>query len=113
MTRNRPVAFSLPPQRALASLILVSNLNRGSRNAAFPINTEDPDEARTYSWSTTFCGPEPSALALVLSLAAGCKSQPAARTDQQLTTDIQAKINGESALTGQNIQVSVVNGVAT
>jgi BON domain len=52
-------------------------------------------------------------LALVLSLAAGCKNQPAARTDQQLTTDIQAKINGESALTGQNIQVSVVNGVAT
>ena len=36
------------------------------------------------------------ALALVLGLAAGCKSQPAARTDQQLTTDTQAKINGES-----------------
>ena len=52
-------------------------------------------------------------LALVLGLAAGCKNQPAARTDQQLTTDVQAKINGESALTGQNIQVSVVNGVAT
>jgi BON domain len=53
------------------------------------------------------------ALALVLGLAAGCKNQAAARNDQQLTSDIQAKINGESALTGQNIQVSVVNGIAT
>lgn len=54
-------------------------------------------------------------LALVLGLAAGCKNQqqPAARTDQQVTTDIQGKINGESALAGQNIQVSVANGVAT
>src|SRR5579859_4848476 len=57
-------------------------------------------------------------LALVLSLAAGCKQkadvqQPAARTDQQVTSDIQAKIQGETALAGQNIQVSVNNGVAT
>lgn len=37
----------------------------------------------------------------------------APRTDQQLTSDIQAKISGEGALNGQNIQVSVVNGVAT
>jgi hypothetical protein len=53
-------------------------------------------------------------LVLVLGLAAGCKTQqPVARTDQQITSDIQAKINGESALASQNIQVSVVNGVAT
>jgi hypothetical protein len=35
------------------------------------------------------------------------------RDDQQIGSDIQAKITGESALTGQNIQVSVANGVAT
>jgi hypothetical protein len=52
-------------------------------------------------------------LALILLAAAGCRNQPAARTDQQLTSDIQAKISSESALAGQNIQVSVANGVAT
>lgn len=55
---------------------------------------------------------------LALSLVVGCKShqsaeQAAARTDQQISSDIQAKIAGESALAGQNIQVSVSNGVAT
>ncbi len=53
------------------------------------------------------------ALALVLGLAAGCKNQPASRTDQQISSDVQAKINGEGALNGQNIQVSVASGVAT
>ena len=44
----------------------------------------------------------------------GCKKQQIApRTDQQIASDIQAKIQGESALSGQNIQVSVANGVAT
>jgi len=53
-------------------------------------------------------------LAVVVVLAAGCKmKQPAAPTDQQIASDIQAKIKGESALSQQNIQVSVVNGVAT
>jgi BON domain len=52
-------------------------------------------------------------LALLLFATTGCKNQPAARTDQQMTSDIQAKISGEGALNGQNIQVSVVNGVAT
>ena len=33
--------------------------------------------------------------------------------DQQIGSDIQAKIGAESALNGQNIQVSVANGVAT
>ena len=55
------------------------------------------------------------AVAIVaLSLMTGCKSKDAAApTDQQLTSSIQAKIQGESALNGQNIQVSVANGVAT
>jgi hypothetical protein len=70
-----------------------------------------------------------------LVLGAGCKSNPSpsaeqpapaaaqaaqptpapvpVRDDQQIGSDIQAKITGESALTGQNIQVTVANGVAT
>jgi BON domain len=44
---------------------------------------------------------------------AGCKTQAPVRTDQQVASDIQAKIQGESALSGQNIQVSVADGVAT
>jgi hypothetical protein len=51
-------------------------------------------------------------LALATVLFSGCKQQ-AARTDQQITTDVQAKIQGEQVLAGQNIQVSVANGVAT
>ncbi len=55
---------------------------------------------------------------LVLALISGCKNlqtgqQPAAPSDQQLTSNIQTKLQGESALAGQNIQVSVSNGVAT
>jgi BON domain len=38
---------------------------------------------------------------------------PPPRNDQQIGSDIQAKIGAESALNGQNIQVSVANGVAT
>ena len=38
---------------------------------------------------------------------------PPARDDQQIGSDIQAKITAESALAGQNIQVNVANGVAT
>jgi hypothetical protein len=60
-----------------------------------------------------FLGAGGLVLALVLGLAAGCKNQPAARTDQQISSDIQAKINGEGALAQQSIQVSVANGVAT
>lgn len=53
-------------------------------------------------------------LAVVVGLASGCKmKQAAAPTDQQIASDIQSKIKGESALAQQNIQVSVVNGVAT
>jgi len=52
-------------------------------------------------------------LALVLGISAGCKEQQAARTDQQVAGDIQAKLQNETALAGQNIQVSVTTGVAT
>ena len=38
---------------------------------------------------------------------------PAPRSDQQIGSDIQAKIGAEAALNGQNIQVNVANGVAT
>jgi BON domain len=53
-------------------------------------------------------------LAIALIFATGCKHQAApARTDQQMATDIQAKVTAEPALHNQTIQVSVVNGVAT
>ena len=57
-------------------------------------------------------------LATALLFGAGCRKgptaeQPAARTDQQISNDIQAKISAESALNGQNIQVAVANGIAT
>ena len=45
--------------------------------------------------------------------AAAAPAPPAPRSDQQIGSDIQAKIGAESALNGQNIQVNVANGVAT
>ncbi len=62
--------------------------------------------------------PVAAGLLLALGLVTGCKSlqsssQPEVRTDQQVSSDIQNRIQGESALAGQNIQVSVSNGVAT
>jgi hypothetical protein len=44
---------------------------------------------------------------------AAAQPAPAPPSDQQIGSDIQAKIGAESALNGQNIQVSVANGVAT
>jgi hypothetical protein len=57
-------------------------------------------------------------LAGLLLAAAGCKHQPSAeqpapRSDQQIASDIQAKISAEAALNGENIQVAVNGGVAT
>ncbi|HWA96739.1 MAG TPA: BON domain-containing protein [Terracidiphilus sp.] len=52
-------------------------------------------------------------LGLAVLFTAGCKHQAAAPTDQQMTTDIQAKLTAEPALNGQSVQVSVANGVAT
>jgi hypothetical protein len=72
---------------------------------------------RKLSWLTATAG-----LALALTLTVGCKNQQPtagqtgqqeARTDPQISGDIQAKIQSESALGGQNIQVNVSNGVAT
>jgi hypothetical protein len=71
------------------------------------------------------------ALTGLLILGLGCNKQPAeqpaaqqatpaaqpapvpVRDDQQIGSDIQAKITAESALSGQSIQVAVANGVAT
>jgi hypothetical protein len=56
-------------------------------------------------------------LAGMLMASAGCKKQtarqPAPRSDEQIASDIQGKVNGEGALSGQNIQVAVNAGVAT
>jgi hypothetical protein len=59
-----------------------------------------------------------TAIALATALAmgfSGCKQQAptAAKSDQQIATDIKAKIGAESALNGQNIVVSVQDGRAT
>lgn len=72
----------------------------------------------TRSFFTRSTLPIAAGVVLALSLISGCKSlqsgqQSAARNDQQVTSDIQSKIQNESALAGQNIQVSVSNGVAT
>src|SRR5690242_20685407 len=54
------------------------------------------------------------AAVLAMGLIAGCRSKQAvAPTDQQMTSAIQSKIQGESALQGQPIEVSVTGGVAT
>jgi hypothetical protein len=57
-------------------------------------------------------------LAGMLLTAAGCKHEPSAeqpspRSDQQIAGDIEAKLNAEGALNGQNIQVEVNGGIAT
>lgn len=66
-------------------------------------------------------------LALLLLAGAGCQRQPASPdssassttassvtpSDQQLTSQVQAKLQAESALAGQNIQVAANNGVVT
>lgn len=51
----------------------------------------------------------------LLLFAAGCNKQSAssAPSDQQLTTNVQSKLQAESALAGQNIQVAVNGGVVT
>lgn len=59
--------------------------------------------------------PLPFAVLLTVLLLAsyGCSRQPAAPSDQLLTGSVQTKLQNESALTGQNIQVAVSNGVVT
>lgn len=55
------------------------------------------------------------ACVVALLLSTGCNKQTAtsAPSDQQLTTNAQAKLQGENALAGQNIQVAVKDGVVT
>jgi BON domain len=60
-----------------------------------------------------FVHEEPAPAAQQAAPAAAAPAPPAPRSDQQIGSDIQAKIGAESALNGQNIQVSVNNGVAT
>ena len=55
-------------------------------------------------------------LAGMLLTVAGCKKSqntPSARTDQQITDDLQAKLASESTLQGQSINPVVASGVAT
>ncbi len=55
-------------------------------------------------------------IALLIALlagVAGCRQQKAAPTDQQITASVQARLQAESALSGQNIQVAVDHGVVT
>jgi BON domain-containing protein len=52
-------------------------------------------------------------LVLVLGLAAGCRLHAVGRSDQQIANDIQAKVAGDQAIAGQNIQVNVDKGVVT
>jgi hypothetical protein len=82
--------------------------------------------------SVTYRSLQAGLLASSLLVASGCKqlnpsstkeaqtatpppaaTTPAPRSDQDLANDIQNRINAESALAGQNIQVSVNNGMAT
>ena len=52
--------------------------------------------------------------AALLFSAAGCKSTPAPATDDaSLTTKAQTQLQGDSAISSQQIQASVVNGVVT
>lgn len=44
---------------------------------------------------------------------AAAPAPPAPRSDQDLANDIQSRINGQSALSGQNIQLTVNGGTAT
>ena len=83
----------------LAILTVGMVLGTGCRNPFLP--AEQPAPAQQPAPS-----PTPTAQ----------QEMPAAPTrpdDQQLTSGIQAKLAGESALSGQNIQVTVVGGVAT
>jgi hypothetical protein len=57
--------------------------------------------------------PAPAAQQAAAPAPAAQPAPPPARDDQQIASDIQAKISAESALNGQNIQVNMANGVAT
>lgn len=54
-------------------------------------------------------------VALLFLLPVGCSRHPAPATpsDSQIAADVQAKLHGESALAGQNIQIAVNGGTVT
>lgn len=54
-----------------------------------------------------------SILSALLWPSCGCNRQPAPPSDQQMTGSVQAKLQSETALAGQDIQVGVNNGVVT
>ena len=54
-----------------------------------------------------------SILTALLWTSCGCNRQSAPPSDQQITGSVQAKLQNETALTGQNIQVAANNGVVT
>ncbi len=53
------------------------------------------------------------ALALLLLVDSGCSRQASPPSDQQLSSSVQSKLKAESALSGQDIQAAVNNGVVT
>ena len=57
--------------------------------------------------------PAPASQSAAPATAAPATALPAVRSDQQITSDIQAKIGAESALNGQAIQVDTAGGVTT
>jgi BON domain-containing protein len=57
--------------------------------------------------------PAPAAQQAAAPAPAAQPAPPPPRDDQQIASDIQAKISAESALNGQTIQVNMANGVAT
>jgi BON domain len=59
------------------------------------------------------CNKQPAEQTAAQQAAPAQPTPPAVRNDQQIGNDIQAKITAESALSAQNIQVAVANGVAT
>jgi BON domain len=59
------------------------------------------------------CNKQPAEQSAQQATPAAQPAPPPVRNDQQIGGDIQAKITAESALSGQNIQVAVANGVAT
>lgn len=77
---------------------------------ALSFQYEVPPMEQRFAVFTRFAA---TGLIFSVMLAAGCKMKSGQPNDQQLTSDIQSKIKGESALANQNIQVSVANGVAT
>jgi BON domain len=84
------------PLAVLASFVM---LGTGCKNPFLP--AEQPAPAQQPAPAPVAQQPTPT------------PDAPTPPSDQQIGSGIQAKISGESALSGQDIQVSVANGVAT